>query len=441
MVEPGRAAATQPAGTPDLGGAGGYLGLLVVSGLIGVPVSLAAFAFLALLHGAEHGVWVDLPRALGWSAPPWWWPLPCLLVAGLLVGAAVRWLPGHAGHPPIDGIGAGPTPPVQLPGVLLAALAGLSLGAVLGPEAPLLALGGGLAVLMARPGGIAGGQRAAVIGVAGAAAALSVVLGSPLIAAVFVLEVVGLAGRQLTAVVLPCLACAGIGALVFTGLGDWSGLEVTQLAIDLPDSRARIDVPDLLWTVPVAVAVAFGVNVVHRVGRRLAPRVGRRPLVAIVAAGVAVGAIAAAYALVTGRDPGEVALSGQSTLPVLAADPGAWSTGAVIALLLCKGLAYGISLAAFRGGPIFPAVMLGAAAGVLVAPLPGFGVTAAIAAGMAAATAAALPIPVSAAVLVVVLLGSASADLTPIVLLAAVVGFVANHAFERAGRSHGEVAR
>ena len=45
--------------------------------------------------------------------------------------------------------------PNELPSIFLAALAGLSLGAVIGPEAPLIALGGGpafLAVRLARRG-------------------------------------------------------------------------------------------------------------------------------------------------------------------------------------------------------------------------------------------------------------------------------------------------
>ena len=65
-------------------------------------------------------------------------------VAGLLVAPVIRFLPGKGGHSPADGFKAGegaPTP-AQLPGVLLAALATLSLGVVLGPEAPLIALGG-----------------------------------------------------------------------------------------------------------------------------------------------------------------------------------------------------------------------------------------------------------------------------------------------------------
>jgi hypothetical protein len=58
--------------------------------------------------------------------------------------------PGAGGHIPYEGFKAGTAKPAELPGILLAALATLSLGLVLGPEAPLIALGGGLAILFVR---------------------------------------------------------------------------------------------------------------------------------------------------------------------------------------------------------------------------------------------------------------------------------------------------
>ena len=39
-------------------------------------------------------------------------------------------------------------------------------------------------------------------------------------------EVVGLARRQAMLLLLPCLVSSGVGALVFTGLGDWTGLSI-----------------------------------------------------------------------------------------------------------------------------------------------------------------------------------------------------------------------
>ncbi|MGG8406366.1 chloride channel protein, partial [Streptomyces sp. 12297] len=118
----------------------------------------------------------------------------------------------------------------------------------------------------------------------------------------------------------------------------------------------------------------------------------------------------------------EVALSGQATLAALAADPHAWGVGALLAVLLFKGVAYALCLGSLRGGPVFPALFLGAVAGVLLAPLPGLGAVPAMAAGLAAAAAATLRLPVSSVVLVVLLLGSAA--MMPVVILAVVVAFV-----------------
>jgi H+/Cl- antiporter ClcA len=71
---------------------------------------------------------------------------------------------------------------------------------------------------------------------------------------------------------------------------------------------------------------------------------------------------------------------------------------------------------------VFPALFLGGAAGVLLAPLPGLGLVPAMAVGMAASVTAALRLPVSGVVLVVLLLGNV--ETVALVVLAAVVSFV-----------------
>ena len=45
--------------------------------------------------------------------------------------------------------------------------------------------------------------------------------------------------------------------------------------------------------------------------------------------------------------------------------------GALLLLLLCKGLAYAISLGAFRGAPIFPSMFIGAAGGIALSHIGG----------------------------------------------------------------------
>lgn len=248
----------------------GYLRLLGFAGLIGVPLSFVAFAFLATVHKLEHLVWHSLPNALGFAELPPWWPILTLGFAGLLVGLAVQYLPGRGGHAPTDGLDATPTPPHALLGVLVAAVASLTLGAVVGPEAPLVAIGSGLALLAVKSSSLGGDPTAtAILPAAGSAAAISAVFGNPLVAVIIFIEVMGLARRQTLLVVLPCLLSSGIGALVFTGLGNWTGLPTGTLA--LPGlAPTTLGLVDVLSAVPIAAAIAVAMSGAFWVGRRVA---------------------------------------------------------------------------------------------------------------------------------------------------------------------------
>ncbi|GAA2153580.1 chloride channel protein [Kitasatospora kazusensis] len=403
----------------------GYLKLLLLSGLLGVPVSLAAFGFVALEHAAQNGVWEHLPHAAGFASVPWWWPLPALLVGGVVVAWAVTRLPGRGGHLPVQGVGGEPILPSALPGVVLAALATLSAGAVLGPEAPLMALGGGLALLTVRAAHRAETpQLTAVLSTAGAAAAIATIFGSPLVAAVMLIEAVGLGGPQLFLLILPCLLSSGVGALVFTGFGHWTGLSIGALALPTVPPDQLPNAADFLWGVPLAALIACGVVALMTLGSRVGGWTAERTARRTVACALAVGACIAGYALITGRSPEEAALSGQKAMADLAADPSGWPVHVLVLLLLFKGLAWGVSLGSLRGGPVFPALFLGAAAGVACAALPGFAAAPALAAGMAAGGAAGLRLPVTAIVLTVLLIGPDAVDQMPLVIIAAVVAFV-----------------
>src|SRR5262249_57183542 len=127
--------------------------------VIGLLVSAVSWGYLELVHYIQNWVYGDLPNGLGYttltpgdlghSTIPWWYPLPWLALAGLLTALAITRLPGRGGHVPADGLATGgaPTRPIELPGVVLAAFATLGLGLVLGPEAPLIAIGMGLGML------------------------------------------------------------------------------------------------------------------------------------------------------------------------------------------------------------------------------------------------------------------------------------------------------
>ena len=402
----------------------GYLRLLLLCGVVGIPVSAAAFGFLAVEHGLRDVLWEHLPDAAGFEEAPWWWGVPSLVVAGLLVAFAVRRLPGGGGHVPAGGVGAGPTEPRDLPGVLVAGLASLCLGAVIGPEAILLAVGSAVALWLVphrwrgdHPG------DASLIGLSGAFAAISTILGSPLIAAVFVIEAVGFGGAQLFALMLPGLLASGIGALMFTGLGDWTGIEIETLVLPALPEFARPDIADVAWALPLGILGALLAYAIRLGSRRVLPVVAARPLLAA-AAGAAVGALGGAYALITGHAPDEALFSGQQTIVQLVGEPERWSDGDLVVLIACMGGGYAISLAAFRGGPVFPAVMLGVALGLLLGGLPDLGDTPAVAMTMAALTVSMLRLPVASIVLAAVLLGPSGLAVMPLVIIATVTAFV-----------------
>ncbi|MEU8915243.1 chloride channel protein [Streptomyces nigrescens] len=404
----------------------GYLKLLVVAAVIGFPVCAVAFGFLALVHELEPLIYQDLPRALGFAGTPIWWPVPMLVVAGLLVGLTVRYLPGGGGHEPADGLALSGAPPLSaLPGVVLAALASLSFGVVLGPEAPLIALGGGLAAgavrLMDR--GMPA-QTVATVGAAGSFAAVSALLGSPLLGAFLLMEVSGLGGPMLGIVLVPGLLASGLGALIFTGLGDWTGLGTYSLALhDIPRA-AGPTIPEFGWALVIGLAAGFAGTGVRRFARFLKGHVVRHRVPATVLMGLVVGALAVAFAAATGKPSSEMLYSGQSALGSLFRDSAGYTVGALLLLILCKGLAYCASLSAFRGGPIFPALFLGAAGGVVLSHLPGLSLTAAFAMGVGAMCVAMLRLPMTSVLLATLLLGKSGLTVMPLVIVAVVVAYV-----------------
>src|SRR6266550_6328682 len=95
-----------------------YIKLLVLAAIVGVPIATAAFFFLKLIALVQQWVFTDLPEGIGFDTTPVWWPLPLLAIAGAIVAATIRYLPGTAGHSPADGFKAGgATMPIDLPGI------------------------------------------------------------------------------------------------------------------------------------------------------------------------------------------------------------------------------------------------------------------------------------------------------------------------------------
>jgi H+/Cl- antiporter ClcA len=300
------------------------------------------------------------------------------------------------------------------------------LGAVVGPEAPLIAIGGGIAVLIVHLVKKDAPQQATmVIGAAGSFAAVSTLLGSPLIGAFLLMEVAGIAGPMIGVIFLPGLLAAGIGSLVFLGLNAITGWGTFSLGIpDLPTFDS-IDGYQFLWAIAIGVLGA-GVGTVIRQGAvAMVPAVAARRvlLTPVLGAGVALAAIA--FAELTDRGVDQVLFSGENALAPLIQDADSWTVGALVLLVLCKSLAYVCSLAGFRGGPTFPAMFIGAAGGIALSHLPGLPMVAGAAMGIGAMAVAMLRLPLTAVLLTSVFLSADATQLMPLIIVAVVVAHVA----------------
>jgi H+/Cl- antiporter ClcA len=261
-------------------------------------------------------------------------------------------------------------------------------------------------------------------------AALSLIFGSPLIAAIILIEVTGLGGPRLTLILIPGLLAAGIGSLISIGMGSFTGLSSSAYALDtLPvPVFSQPDIVDFLWTIPLAAAIALGTALIFATARPLVPLMERRGFVMLPAAGLLIGILALVFAEITDKAPDEVLFSGQDQLTGLISNAGSWSLGALALLIVLKGIGYAISLAGFRGGPTFPAMFLGAAAGLMAAELPGFATTPAIAVGLGAAVVAVLRIPLSAVVLAVLLTSQSGLGSSPLIIVGVVVAYIVTDA-------------
>jgi H+/Cl- antiporter ClcA len=411
----------------------GFVVLLVFAAVIGVVVSLASWCFLELVHQSQIAVFTDLPDRLGFDSVPTWWPLPVLGIAGLIVAFAILRLPGNGGHIPAEGLQVGGNEPDKVPGIALAAFATLALGLVLGPEAPLIALGAGLAayaVTLAKKD--APPQVALVLAAAGSFAAVSVVFGSPIVAAVVVIEASGLGGATLPLILIPGLIASGIGALVFTGMASWTGLSTSAYSL-VPLHLSHFSRPtweEVGWTIFLGLAAAVVTYPIRNLGLRTATLVPKRPFVIIPVAGLAVAGLAILFGETTTQGANEVLFSGQEALPGLVANAGSWSLGAIALLVVCKGLGWGLSLGAYRGGPTFPALLLGAAGGIAASHLPGMPSTAAIAVGMGAMVVAVLRLPLSAVIIATAMTIDGGPGLVPLIIVGVVVAYLATLALE-----------
>jgi len=232
-----------------------------------------------------------VPALWGAQEPPAWWVVLVLGVGAVAVHGAMR-LPGHGGHHPLDGL-AFDIGPRAIGSALLASLATLVAGAVVGPEAPLLAIGTALAIAVTARR--APGQAQPLV-MAAATAALGVVFGNPLVTGILLLESLVLAGEQIEfrggtvfpAVFVGATLGAAAHALVpgtsLAGLVSVGIAASVGAALRLPFTAVLLAVlmlapAGLATTVPAVLGAVVSVVAAATVADRLARRRGLQSLV------------------------------------------------------------------------------------------------------------------------------------------------------------------
>jgi H+/Cl- antiporter ClcA len=426
-----------PESPPELSGPA-YLRLVGVGALIGVPAALLAALFLALVHDGEHWLWTELPSSLGHASPPWYLVLGLPVAGALVVLVARAALPGDGGHSPLEGIGGGAVPVRNGPGIVLAAIGTLCFGAVLGPEAPLIAIGSVVGMIFAAFVRV-GKREQSVLATAGSFSAISALFGGPVVGGMLLVEGGLSLGSALLPVLLPGFVAAAIGYVIFVGFGTWGGLHAQGLAVPNLPAYTGTHVYDLLVAIVVGIVAAIVVTVVRRgavaiAGRGLA-RTGL-PLL-LLGGGLAVGLVAQIAGWL-GADPQEVLFSGQSAIPALGA---AGSTRIVLILLAGKAIGYAVSLGCgFRGGPVFPAIFLGIAIADLTHVWFGVSPTLAVAVGAAAGMASVTGLLITPSLFAGLLVGSTGVDALPAAVLAASAAWLTVRTLDRRARAEAGAA-
>ena len=183
-------------------------------------------------------------------------------------------------------------------------------------------------------------------------------------------------------------------------------------------------VSELLWAVGIGLAAVVLGAAIRRPALVLQPIVEQRMVVLTPVVGFGIGASAVVFGELTDHSSSEVLFSGQSALPALIDGAAGWTVGALVLLLVCKGIAYSLALSSFRGGPTFPGMFIGAAGGIALSHLPGLPMIAGAAMGIGAMTVVMLGLPLTSVLLAVIFLSADGLALTPLVIVAVVVAYV-----------------
>jgi H+/Cl- antiporter ClcA len=383
---------------------------------VGLLGALGALLFVVLMNLGIDLVWPETPDPEPFSGSVR--ILVIMTVGGLIVGVIHHFVEAEE----MDEFGAmvkGRLDPRPVPGALLVALVSLIGGFSLGPEVPTGLLGGGLATWLSERRKVAPEIRRSNVfsGVMGAWGGLFT---SPFATVLMPLE---LAHQQTPGYYGTLTIVAAAAVLGFSVFYAFAGNEFASVLriLDLPAYSLRLWHP--------AVAVALGVlgavlglifGLLLRSLKRWTTPLNSRPIIRGTAGGFLLGLLGMALPLTL--------FLGTSGLVEVTEQGAQLGLALVIALVFAKMLATTGALATgFIGGPIFPLLFVGGAAGTAVNLIfPDIPLALAVGCTMAAVPGALLPVPLALAVIVLLITGIPATEAIP-VLTSAVVAYFITH--------------
>lgn len=326
---------------------------------------LAAAAFIGAVCGALGALFhhaIDAVTALRFAHPWVIWLLPLAGVVTLVLYRLCRVSFDAGTNLIITSVNTNePVPILLAPLIVVGTVLSHLFGASVGREGAALQLGGSIGHNLGRLVR-ADEEDTRMAAMCGMAACFSAMFGTPLAAAVFVLEVIRVGIMRYHAL-LPCITAAYAAHLAALALG------AKPMRFSLTGELPALSVGSLARTAALAALcalVSIALCVALEDGGKLARKYIKSPYVRIAVGGALMAALVALFDLYD--------YAGAGTQVIVLAVEGQAEPWAFAVKLLLTALCVA---AGFRGGEIVPTLFVGAAFGCVAAPLlglePGFG--------------------------------------------------------------------
>ena len=127
------------------------------------------------------------------------------------------------------------------------------------------------------------------VAAAGSFAAVSTLLGSPVLGAFLIMDAAGIGGATLSLVALPGLLASGIGTLIFVGLDSFTGLGSFSLAPTVVPPAVVPTVATIGWALGMGVVGALPGWVIRWIGLSLHPVVHLNRVLVTAGRGLLIG--------------------------------------------------------------------------------------------------------------------------------------------------------